>query len=165
MVNVHEILRSYHNERQREFCISRYDWRLWWIFLSALDSVYFLPEIEGVMYWSLLSLVMSFKYYRVRLSTGSREVFPLRNYLLVSRLMRSSRCLSCASTPGGEVDRVTELMKLIIPRTGDIVFTLSVCPSVRLSVRPRRFVRNFVRLTPPGVSNAHKQNLYHTTLQ
>ena len=35
--------------------------------------------------------------------------------------MRSSRCLSCASTHGGEVDRVTELMKLISAAT-PIVF-------------------------------------------
>ena len=52
-------------------------------------------------------------------------------------------------------------MLLITPRTGDIVFSLSVCLSVCPSVCPRRFVWHFVRLTPPRVFNAQKRNLYH----
>ena len=44
--------------------------------------------------------------------------------------------------------------EVFIPEPG-ILFSL------RLSVRPRRFVRNFVRLTPPRVFNAQERNLYH----
>ena len=47
------------------------------------------------------------------------------------------------------------------PWKGDIVFGLSVCPSVRLSVCPGRFFSHFVRVTSPTVFITHKPNLYH----
>ena len=47
------------------------------------------------------------------------------------------------------------------PWKGDIVFGLSVCPSVRLSVCPGRFFSHFVGVTPPTVFITHKSNLYH----
>ena len=40
---------------------------------------------------------------------------------------------------------------------GDIVFGLSVCPSVC----PGRSFSHFVRVTPPTVFTTHKPNLYH----
>ena len=43
------------------------------------------------------------------------------------------------------------------PWKGDIVFGLSLCPSVR----PGRFFSHFVRVTPSTVFITHKQNLYH----
>ena len=46
---------------------------------------------------------------------------------------------------------------IVIPRTGDIVFSLFVC----LSVCPRRFVWHFVRLPSPRLLNAQERNLYH----
>ena len=57
---------------------------------------------------------------------------------------------------------MTEVKGNFPPSLGDIVFGLSVCLSVSLSVRTGRFLRHFVRLTPPRVFNAQKLISYES---
>ena len=60
----------------------------------------------------------------------------------------------------GQYTSISKTLQFLSPEPRGYCFRF-VCLSVCLSVRTGRFLRHFVRLTPPSVSNAQKRNLYH----